>query len=120
VLDAAREAPETEVERNIADDVRSSIDLFRRFGVSLIPGATTVPADKPAEARPNESLEAVIADIVIETLGLGDVQDMLLFLFDRYDDSPGPLVDIAAGHPCGRLSPRGRVPAGIGAACACG
>lgn len=105
VLEAARQAPPADVERNIADDVRAYLDLFKRFGVSLIPGTEEAPpaAAVPPVARPDERIVEVIADIVIETLGLGDAQDMLLFLFESLRQTSGPLLQIEQAVRAGEL-----------------
>ena len=105
VLEAAREAPPADVERNIADDVRAYLDLFKRFGVSLIPGTEEAPlaAAVPPAAKPDERIVEVIADIVIETLGLGDAQDMLLFLFENLRQTSGPLLQIEQAVRAGEL-----------------
>ena len=110
VVEAARQAPQPDIERNIADDVRPDLGLFERFGVSLVPDAAKAPAAaekpveaKPAEIMPDERIVAVLADIVIQTLGLGDVQDMLVFLFDSYRNTPGPLLDIEAAVRAGEF-----------------
>jgi hypothetical protein len=104
VLEAAREAPPADVERNIADDVRAYLDLFKRFGVSLIPGTEEAPlAAAPPVARPDERIVEVIADIVIETLGLGDAHDMLLFLFENLRQTSGPLLQIEQAVRAGEL-----------------
>ena len=107
VVEAAKQAPPADVERNIADDVRDYLDLFQRFGVSLIPGAAKEPEPAPADIapalQPNESLQGVIADIVIQTLGLDNAQDMLVFLFENYQNAPGPLRDIEAAVRAGEV-----------------